>query len=290
MNDIVVDNYINIVLFISTKCNLFCKHCMGNYDASGTNAQMEDLRQIASHFPLKGKYEIEITGGESFCNKDVMYEFLEHIQTLNPPNLRICGVDTNGLWIRDEESVKKVFCELKERGVDVVGFLSNDKYHAEAGLDLQKLFMAKRIAKEYFNDEKFVFIGSKIEKAVPIGRAKTLVPSDEWDWESECYAKKIDFDKNRAELYIEPDGTAHVCQLSILAVKSNILNHSYEEVAEHFQNSTLFQALSGAGPKGIARLLGIKSEDADKKIKKLGECVYCEQLHNEYARTIAEFG
>ncbi len=290
MDDKAKEKYINIVIYISTKCNLFCKHCMGNHGLNGVNARIEDLRKIVSHFPLEIKYDIEITGGESFCNKKVLYEFLEHIQAINPPNLRSCSVDTNGMWIRDEESVKKVFSELRDRGVDCVAFLSDDKYHEEAGFDRKKLLIAKRVAEEHFNDKEFVFTGHGVEKAVPLGRAKTSVPSDEWDWESECYAKSTDFDENGSEIYIEPDGTTHVCQCSLFAVTSNILDHTYEEVAEHFRSSAMFRALSSAGPQGIAERLGIKAEYADKRIKELGECVYCDQLHREYPYTIAEIG
>ena len=288
MTDKAPDNNVTLVLYISTKCDLCCKHCFGNHGPDGVNARLEDLCRMASHFPQDKTYDIEITGGEPFCNKKVMYEFLEYIQALNPPNLRECSVDTNGLWIRDEASVKKVFGELRDRGVKCVGFLSDDKYHWEAGLDRTKLFMAQRIAEEYFGDEKFIFIADNFEKAVPMGRAKTMVPSDEWDWESECYVKLCDFDKKGSMIYIEPDGTTHVCQSSIFPVTSNILDHSYEDIAEQFRSNVLFQTMSGAGPQGIAELLGIKPEVAQKRIKKLGECVYCELLHKVYASAIAE--
>ena len=145
-------------------------------------------------------------------------------------------------------------------------------------------------SEEYFDDKKFVFTGHNVEKAVPLGRAKTSVPPNEWDWESECYAKLTDFDKIGSEIYIEPDGTTHICQCSIFAVTSNILDHTYEEVAEHFRSSAMFRALSGAGPQGIAENLGIKADYADKRIKELGECVYCDELHREYPYTIAEIG
>ena len=284
------ENYVNIVIYISTKCNLLCRHCVGNRDLNGINARMEDLRQMVSHFPVESKYDITITGGEPFCNKKVLYEFLEYLQTINPPNLRSCCIDTNGMWIRDEESVKTVFTELRAKGVDRISFLSDDKYHEEAGFDRRKLLIAKRVAEKHFNDKEFVFIRREVGKVVPLGRAKTHLPSEEWDWESVCNAKSNNFDKNRAEIYVEPDGTTHVCQCSIFAVTSNILKHTYEEVAEHFSRSKMFRALSSKGPQGIAECLRIKPAYADWRINELGECAYCDQLHREYPYTIAEIG
>ena len=290
MNDKTKNNYVNIVIYISTKCNLFCKHCVGNHGLNGENASIEDLRKIASHFPVESKYDITITGGEPFCNKDVLYEFLEHIQDLNPPNLGRCCVSTNGMWIRDEESVKTTFRELKEKGVDCINFISNSKYHAEAGFDRKKLLIAKEVAEKYFDDKEFVFTENEIEKVFPLGRAKTSVPSEEWDWESVCHAKSKNFNKNNAEIYVEPDGTTHVCQCSIFAVTSNILDHTYEEVVEYFRRSTIFNALSSKGPQGIAECLRIIPAYAYWKISELGECAYCDQLHREYPYTISKIG
>jgi len=290
MIDKLKENYVNIVIYISTKCNLFCRHCVGNHGSNGEDAQMENLRKMVSHFPLEGKYDIEISGGEPFCNKDVLYEFLEYVRDLNLPNLGKCCVDTNGMWIRDEESVKIVFRELRDRGVDSIAFLSDSKYHAEAGFDREKLLMAKQVAEEYFDDKEFVFIGNEVKKVFPLGRAKTSVPSEEWDWESVCHAKLNNFNEKCAEIYVEPDGTTHVCQCSIFAVTSNILDHTYEEIVEHFLRSTMFRTLSSKGPQGIAECLRIKPAYADWRVNELGECAYCDQLHREYPNTIAEIG
>ena len=48
--------------------------------------------------------------------------------------------------------------------------------------------MAKRVAEEHFDDKEFVTIRQGVEKVVPLGRAKTFVPSEKWDCKNKCCA------------------------------------------------------------------------------------------------------
>lgn len=118
----VEEHPLQIISWESTrKCNLSCKHCgspsenVQLQEELTTDEVIEAFRQIESDFDMSQFRHINITGGEPFVRKDLLY-ILEQVS--QSPYYRNIDIQTNGIALgRNPEIIGR----LKQFGVTGIG-------------------------------------------------------------------------------------------------------------------------------------------------------------------------
>lgn len=118
---------------VTNKCNLLCKHCY--MSASSENNDMitfDDFKNITKTLVNEGVFNIELTGGEIFVNKDAE-KIIEHAFE----NFNIIGVLTNGT-VPISEKVMQLFEKNKDRLIVSISLDStkpelHDKFRGKSG-------------------------------------------------------------------------------------------------------------------------------------------------------------
>lgn len=115
---------------ISYKCTNECKHCalLASPNQDDIKMELGDLKRylkdITSNYDVQ---EIGFFGGEPLLNFDLSISFIEEVKKYNISKI---GLPTNGYWGKNDSIAKKYALELKQAGLNNIGF-SVDAFHQE---------------------------------------------------------------------------------------------------------------------------------------------------------------
>lgn len=113
--DIVVEEYQNLYpsvvsVEITEKCNLLCKHCYGEYEASNEKEMnLKDVDFLLASLKEIGIQTIEVTGGEPSIHPDAPL-ILEKIDEIGIPTVMFL---TNGVYLNEE--LLKLMISIKDK-------------------------------------------------------------------------------------------------------------------------------------------------------------------------------
>ncbi len=182
------DEPMEVYLRITDNCNLECSHCCYESGPGKPSMALEDAAKVVSNLPDSTSL-IDITGGEVFTRKNLLYSVLDMIQRrdfdfLNgsKDNRPFIVLTTNGYWAKDEASVNKRLDELKGLGVWGVRVTSYDTIHKDAGLDLErpKLLMGVLASRDDFPTHRECSEEPETQAPkFPFGRTRQL-SQDQW--------------------------------------------------------------------------------------------------------------
>lgn len=155
INALVKEHPLQIISWEATRrCNLNCVHCgspseeVNLKEELTTEEVIEAFTQIAQDFDMSKFRHINITGGEPFVRKDLLY-ILEKLYRF--PFYRNIDIQTNGIHIANHPEILK---ELKKVGVTGIGVSidgleeTHDAFRRRKGA-FQKAFKAAKLAVEH---------------------------------------------------------------------------------------------------------------------------------------------
>jgi MoaA/NifB/PqqE/SkfB family radical SAM enzyme len=290
----------NSVYFsITNKCNLGCRHCSYDCRPDGKTMPEEDRDAVIDHLPRTLK-SIIISGGEVFYDKPALLQTLGYMQSKGFPGLKVY-VQTNGFWVKDEESVYKTMKELVDLGVSDINFASNDKFHEEQGIKPGKLSgnpntplgkalrrinnqkTRSRIINPIFRAITWAdydidrvlrtdLIGAG-EVIIPAGRAESL-PEELLTKYSKC---QIKFKPHKEELMIDPKGDVYLCCAMMPFAIGNAIKSPLEEIVGNARENPDVQALISGGPKELAKRYGFYDPGQEEAYDN-NQCTMCIRL------------
>ena len=180
-----IDNGYRISIMLTEACNLNCSHCYMSANKSGKSLTIQEIDLLIKGLP-DNCLRISITGGEPYMCKDKLYYIIDKIVQRfkgKKPEIR---VETNGTFFdQNEESIRNEVLQLISHGVDTLR-LSDDKFHEDGGLNIDKLRYIEKVVKNY--NLNIVVSTLVQENAVAFGRAKKL--EDKYQDKKMCLNKK----------------------------------------------------------------------------------------------------
>ena len=145
---------------ITTKCTQRCSHCCFSCTPDSKDMMtVETANKIALFIKNNGVSNINLMGGEVFCNPDY-----KEILSILIPSVKKARLVTNSDWVEHDKS----FADFISKFKNIHLALSNDKYHTNKYVGkAQKILKEKGVlhivpCKDVVNDNSIV----------PIGRAK----------------------------------------------------------------------------------------------------------------------
>ncbi|MDD5192482.1 MAG: radical SAM protein [Candidatus Nanoarchaeia archaeon] len=282
----------NVYFRITDKCNLECKHCCYDCGPKGDSMLSSNIKKVVDNIPA-GVKDFELTGGEPFVVKPLLYEALSYIQSKKFPKISVI-VQTNGFWIKDEDSNYKILKELCDLGVNYIDFTSNDEFHKEQGIDINKLHMNVNIlpsplgkALDRLNDEfpglenRYSKIGLHLrgagKRVQPLGRAKSL-PIEMIHPFYPCLAN-INFYGQHKDVTIDPQGNVYLCCWQGPRSIGSVIETPLEQLVEDAENDPITKAIIDGGPQKLAKQIGMVS-----CISGINDCITCQKIFAELDR------
>jgi len=111
-----------MVIKITEKCSMYCKHCLNSATADGKHMDFEIFKKAIEFQRKYGPEQLMITGGEPSENPKFK-RYIEYADD-NLKNTQII-VSTNGIWIEsDPEYIWRTFME---RGIKIIFQVSYDE-------------------------------------------------------------------------------------------------------------------------------------------------------------------
>ena len=117
----------NVNIFLTTDCNLNCRHCGIDRSIRGESMDQELLERLFSDLKEPDFQEIAITGGEPLIQAEKLTSSLKKTGLGKEKTVKIF---TNGMWARDYREAKEMIKELESAGVSRL-LLSTDEFHRE---------------------------------------------------------------------------------------------------------------------------------------------------------------
>lgn len=247
---------------ITDLCNIQCSHCyMKKRDLFLT---FQHAKIILDKLPQSLK-RIVLSGGEPFLNYDVMYQIVDYARKRFGNTVKI-RISSNGKFFYETDD--EIIAELRHMESSSINqiLLSNDKYHIDAGIKLERLIRIGELATE--NNLKIKVKYLNIGNEAPVGESK------ERD-ENKIEKKKC---LNRPEnvfspyLFTKTDGNVYVCAFRSLESLGNLFYDDWNIIANNIQKQYAY--LCGNVMPEI-----IRKDSSNKNCEnflKYGECYLCQ--------------
>ncbi|MFX1276406.1 MAG: radical SAM protein [Promethearchaeota archaeon] len=119
-----------LTFLVSYRCTNECKHCalQGSPKQDNLSIKLEDVKRymedITSYYEIG---EVGFFGGEPFLNFDLLVSLVKEVKRYEIPKI---GLPTNGFWGKNKKIAKEYALQLKEAGLNHIGF-SVDAFHQE---------------------------------------------------------------------------------------------------------------------------------------------------------------
>lgn len=273
-------------LSMTPGCNSRCRHC---FMEAGPERQKESMsiglrRRIIDDLSDNKIVKVYLTGGEVIRPGEfeklldtIEYTNKKRVETGYPKYIR---VQTNGFFAKNEEDARRVFGELKKRGVDTINISGHDKYHDEQlealGLEEGAPERAYKVALKFgFDDVSLTGATTKrgdksTTVAVPLGRAARHVPKNEWDTSKPCYVPEND------TVEISYKGDVQLCWNTLLTI-GNLGEKPLKTILEEARENETVQQIANFGFRSvpIEKLNTGNKEELDTDFKELGDCGTC---------------
>jgi len=275
-----------MVYFVVTEnCNLKCKHCYlsAGPEKKDTTISLSDFRKVIDHLP-KFSLDLCLSGGEIFTIKNQLYEFLDYVrqnnqQRDNNRELRVI-LQTNGYWATSQKKIEKIFSELKEFNLSKLEIASNDIWHENQGLNIDKKSnILRSIWRDYFSKEILQIRGGS-DKPFPMGRAKRLVSLSDFFKRSYCGYDLLNLSISNSGICIDTKGDVFTCCFKAFQLDGNLVNEPLEDIINRAQKTPRYIGLHKHGIKGLALADGWNEKKLEELISKKGECGFCFQEYH----------
>lgn len=169
-----------MLLKITEKCSLGCKHCLNDSNKNGKHMDFNTLESIMDFLEDNDLMNyIIITGGEPTEHPD-FYKFVEYIAnrvekyskknyknmyklSINGKNFHFITITTNGFWCLNNEDLAKKLINLSSLNVLVSFQVSTDKrYYPKPLLD---------VSNKLWKQPGFILCEDCVREINPMGRA-----------------------------------------------------------------------------------------------------------------------
>ena len=254
----------NIV--ITESCNANCSHCYMNAAAGRkrtfSKTQIDELTQ---KLPDSTK-SVVLTGGEVYLCKDLLFYTIDKLREKFPDI--IIGVESNGKYFyENESSIKGELKLLEEHGLNFIRF-SDDVFHADGGIDLEKV----RAIKDYGEGLDLEIKYLVQEDALPIGKAEKL--EEKYQGKRECMNSHKSYEN--PYLFIDIEGNIYSCAWKCIPPIGNIFNEDFINIEKKLYSGIQKDLLIG----NIDKLISENSE-CQKIKEKRGTCMACHELFKD---------
>jgi MoaA/NifB/PqqE/SkfB family radical SAM enzyme len=228
---------------------------MKNGNIQNKSLSKNDIDLLIKKLPDNTK-SIVLTGGEVYLVKDLLFYTLDQINKKFTDI--IIGIESNGKYLYENEStISKELKKLEKYGVSFIRF-SDDIFHAEGGIDLNKVRKIKDY-KENINVNIEYLVQSD---ALPIGKASNL--SEEFQGKRECMNTAKTY--NNPYLFIDINGEVYSCAWKCTPSLGNIYKDSFLKIENNLHSGIQKEILVGE----IDNI--IKRSENYPKYKKIKEC------------------
>jgi MoaA/NifB/PqqE/SkfB family radical SAM enzyme len=267
-----------VYITITNNCNLNCAHCYCNAGPGKPSLPLNDLKMIIDNFAWN-IIDLQISGGEVFTRKKLLYSALEYIKGKRFRKLKRLLVQTNGFWAKNKEIINKNLDRLIKLGVTEIDVSSNDAYHRMAGLDMMRPRLLGKIAKKRRCGDIRKYSALSKFGVFPVGRGK--------------YIKDVYFGKfhrrqvkhlsclrlTEFKIWINHAGKVYPCCWMIPGTE---LGDAREEkivkiIRKALKNKVIHTLIRKNGPVRLAKMVGLNNEEIEKHAKR-GECYLCLHL------------
>lgn len=254
--------YFNIIL--TEKCNANCSHCyMGDRKNNLQSLTKSQIDRIINEIPQNTK-KIVLTGGEIFIEKDLLLYTIKKIQELQR-NIEI-ELESNGIYFYKENTLER----LKEFNNKISSIrFSDDPFHGEGGVDLEKV----RELKKYQSELKYEIKYLVQNKALKIGNAKKL--NDNLVKNGNCMNTKETL--VNPYFFLDIKGNVYLCAWKLIKPIGNIFFEKMSEIIDKLNLPFYQRILIGEIEEAFALKNGNK-ERYKEYTKKFGQCMLCEKL------------
>lgn len=256
--------YFNIIL--TEKCNANCSHCyMGNRKNNLKSLSKIQVDRIINEIPKNTK-KIVLTGGEIFTEKDLLMYTIRRIHEIGKIEIEL---ESNGIYFYKNNTLEK----LKEFNDKISSIrFSDDPFHKEGGVDLQKVRELKKYQPELKYEIKYLVQN----KALKIGNAKKL--DDNLLKKCNCMNTKETL-KN-PYFFLDIKGNVYLCAWKLISPIGNIFSDKMSEIIERLNISFNKKILEGEIEEAFALNNG-KKEQYKEYTEKYGQCMLCEKFHKK---------
>ncbi|MBU2589185.1 MAG: radical SAM protein [Nanoarchaeota archaeon] len=267
-----------IIFCITNNCNLKCDHCCADCGPRQPSIAIKDMKKVIDNF-VWDISSLQITGGEIFTRKKLLYTTLEYVQQQKFRKLKKVRVQTNGFWASSEKKVNKTLDELLELGATEVEISSNTVNHWRAGLNLDRPRLLEKILlkrdlgfrREYFPIKKHFMTGRGLTKL-----KKKHIGFYEKDKEIHYDCKLI-----KKSLTINYKGDIFPCCWIVpgTEIGNAMEDRIYRIVNKTFKNEVFTTLMGKDGPKKLARKIGLDKEIIEE-YSDYGLCTLCSYMFN----------
>ncbi len=273
---------------ITDNCNIRCNHCAYSCGPNGFTMDDRSIEKVIDNISPKTT-DLLFTGGEPLSVKSSLKHALSYLKERKAsvlPKGKVY-VETNGFWVRDQESAYRTLKELYDLGVNTVALASLDKFHREQGLDIDKLefksdsplYQAmEQLANEMGMVRRYPIAAERkgaTHGVIPFGRAKQLPLSEHKD-RTHCGVSWDFRDENR-EVTIAPDGRVYLCCWKIAPSIGSAINTPIEELVKNAKENPIMRALMDEGLKEAAKKMGVFKHE-ESYMYDNNPCVKCEEI------------
>lgn len=303
------NGYYSIIL--TEQCNMSCAHCC---QMSGPLAKrrltVNEAKSFIDFIATKKPKFLGVSGGEVFLLRDDFKEVVKHAKKSLIP---IIGCVSNAYWAGTYDNAYSLLSEFREAGLNALA-ISIDDFHMPF-INIGKIKNAVRASVElgiftrlhvvvtkssrdlnhYLSElgDLAKHLNSSEEiKAVPSGRARLEIPTDDF-----IYETGIPVGKCPSETFtLIPKGKIYYCcsafgtfdnQVDPLKI-GELEDLTYEELMDYSTSAPIYKVLREIGPSAF--IPAIKSAGSDHKLsgKYVNVCHLCtEILSDTQMRNIA---
>lgn len=255
----------NIIL--TEFCNANCTHCYMNFNSKKKRKTMsfDDIDKIIEKLP-KNTDSITLTGGEVFLVKTLLLHTIKKIKEKDS-SIKI-ELESNGQYLYNSSDIKNVLIELKNIGVDSIRF-SDDLFHSEGGIDLDKV----RDLKKYESEETPIIKFLVQNKVLGIGNATKL--DKKYIEKRYCMNSKNTI--NNPYLFLDINGNVYICTWKNIPPLGNLIDDDFDTIIQNMKNDFFKLILQGKVLDAI-NMIDNNKEYNTNIANNDGECVLCYKI------------
>ncbi|HYE68366.1 MAG TPA: radical SAM protein [Anaerovoracaceae bacterium] len=291
----------NLVLMITEKCNIQCKHCLFGEQEFMNNSRDMSVESMKSYIDQmadisaqeKGVFTVSFSGGEPILRLPQLLEICKYARARGAQKISSM---TNGFWGANEAKAKQTVLALKDAGLDSI-CVSMDDFHQEyvpfssvqtvlkllnehhIAFDIKCVVTKKtrRLAHVVGDLGDLLLNRTVVVQEIPCypeGRAAAVIPPEDI-----IYSEGLPLEPCAAGfmLTILPDGTVYPCCGAGWSSALSLGNANGESIEKLFYKMKRNPILSILREKGPACLAGDleKAGFVLEKEKFVGTCDLC---------------
>jgi hypothetical protein len=224
-------NYKEIMISVTNKCNIKCKHCNANSSPENDDVIKNEIIDMIFE-QLDSSFGISIFGGEAMLFPEKVFYIAKKCREKNI----IFNINTNGFWGKDKKILNFIKNEIKPNLINIsldefhtidyriiLNIIKHFKNHPIIGILMMTIQNHDNINKKKFDKYRLHWF---IEPLTPTGRSKMATDYIQGPVLIKCACSGIDFNVN-GDIYAGC-GNHQGCFLG------NIKNKSLPEIYEKY--------------------------------------------------------